>query len=74
MSEENRKRGWDEGGGEERSDEWKVVRYVRRRYNDLAVASQQHSPVASRLVQPHLNLRWRGGCGGGRGGVTEEVC
>lgn len=38
--------------GEERSDEWKVVSYIERRYNVFAVASIQ----PSLLVRSHLAL------------------
>jgi len=42
----------DEAKGEERSDEWKVVRYVRRKYNAFAVASLQPSLQPSLLAPP----------------------
>ena len=51
-------RGFDgracDGGGEERSDEWNVVSYVRRRYTTFAVASLQLSLRSSSiLTSPH---------------------
>jgi len=53
MGEANRQKSQDEG--EERSDEGKVVCYVRRRCNAFAVASLQPSLVASLIVQSHLS-------------------
>ena len=40
--------------GEERSDEWKVVRYVRRRYNAFAVASLQPLLIANPFLVASL--------------------
>jgi len=54
IGEANRGKDWDEGGDEERSDEWKVVRYGRRRCNAFAVASLQPSLQPSILAPPHL--------------------
>ena len=45
--------------GRERSDEWKVVRYVRRRFNALTVASLQPSPHLSLPRLPALSLSRR---------------